>query len=106
MNKPRVRLPDAVKIGDVIEIKTLIGHVMETGQRRDADGKVIPRNIINAFTATFNGRTVFEAELQPGISANPYIAFTMKVSGPGTFEFTWADDAGDKLVEKATLNVV
>ena len=100
MNKPRIRLPDVIKVGDIIEIKSLVGHVMETGQRRDVDGKIVPRNIINAFAATFNGRTVFEAELQPGISANPYIAFTMKVSGPGELVFTWADDAGDKLVEK------
>ncbi len=105
MNKPRIRLPETARIGDIIEIKTLVGHVMETGQRRDADGKVVPRNIIHAFTATFNGRTVFEAELQPGISANPFIAFHMKVSGPGDFVFTWTDDAGIKLVERAKLAV-
>lgn len=105
MNKPRVKLPETIKVGDIIEIKTLVGHVMETGQRRDIDGKVVPRNIINAFTATFNGRTVFEAELQPGISANPYIAFTMKVSGPGELVFSWADDAGDKLIERTKIAI-
>jgi sulfur-oxidizing protein SoxZ len=105
MNKPRVRMPDTVKVGDIIEIKSLIGHVMETGQRRGEDGKIVPRNIINAFTATFNGRTVFSAELQPGISANPYIGFFMKVSEPGEFEFTWLDDSGDKLVERTRLAV-
>jgi sulfur-oxidizing protein SoxZ len=105
MNKPRIRLPDSAKIGDLIEVKTLIGHVMETGQRRDAEGKVVARNIIHGFTATFNGRTVFEAQLQPGISANPYLAFHMRVSGPGEFEFTWVDDTGNKLVEKTQLTV-
>jgi sulfur-oxidizing protein SoxZ len=106
MSKPRIRLPEQAKVGDVIEVKTLITHVMETGQRKEADGKPIPRSIINSFTATFAGAEVFSAELQPGISANPYIAFFMKVPGPGEFEFTWTDDAGVKVVEKQKLNVV
>ena len=96
---------EAAKVGDVIEIKTLISHVMETGQRKDADGKTIPRNIINSFKATFAGEEVFSAELHPGISANPYLSFFMKVPGPGEFEFTWVDDAGAKIVEKQKLNV-
>ena len=105
MAKARIKLPESAKIGDVIEVKTLISHVMETGQRKDADGKVIPRSIINAFKASFAGKEVFSAELHPGISANPYIAFFMKVPGPGEFEFTWIDDAGVKVVEKQALNV-
>ena len=105
MNKPRIRLPDPVKVGDVIEIKTLIAHVMETGQRRDADGKIVPRNIINSFRATFNGRMVFEADFQPGISANPFLSFFLKVSGPGELEFTWIDDTGTKVIEQTTLNI-
>ena len=84
--KPRIKVPDSAKAGDVIEVKTLISHVMETGQRKDRDGKPIPRNIINTFAATFNGKQVFKADLQPGISANPYIAFHMKVPGPGELE--------------------
>lgn len=106
MSRPRVRLPEQAKVGDVIEIKTLISHVMETGQRKEADGKTIPRSIINLFSAKFAGNEVFKAELQPGISANPYIAFFMKVPGPGEFEFTWIDDAGVKITEKQKLNVV
>jgi sulfur-oxidizing protein SoxZ len=106
MSKPRIRLPEQAKVGDVIEIKTLISHVMETGQRKQSDGKPIPRHIINTFTATFAGTEVFKADLHPGISANPYIAFYMKVPGPGEFEFTWIDDSGGKVVEKQKLNVV
>jgi sulfur-oxidizing protein SoxZ len=104
--KPRIKVPDSVKAGEVIEIKTLISHVMETGQRREKDGKIIPRNIINTFTAVFEGNLVFKAELQPGISANPYIAFFMKVPGPGEIEFTWIDDVGARAVERVQLNVV
>jgi sulfur-oxidizing protein SoxZ len=106
MTRPRVRLPESAKVGDVIEIKTLISHVMETGQRKEGDGKPIPRFIINAFTATFAGAEVFKAELHPGISANPFLAFNMRVPGPGEFEFTWIDDNGVKVSEKARLNVV
>ena len=106
MAKPRIKLPASAKVGDVIEIKTLISHVMETGQRKDPDGKPIPRSIINAFSARFAGQEVFSAELQPGISANPYISFFMKVPGPGEFEFTWVEDGGAKTVEKLKLNVI
>lgn len=105
MAKPRIKLPETAKIGDVIEIKTLISHVMETGQRKDAEGKPIPRNIINSFVATYAGAEVFKADLQAGISANPYFSFFMKVPGPGEFEFTWLDDTGVKIVEKLKLNV-
>jgi sulfur-oxidizing protein SoxZ len=103
--KPRIKVPDTAKVGDVIEVKTLISHIMETGQRKDKDGNTIPRNIINSFTATYNGKEVFKADLQPGISANPYLAFFLKVSGPGELELSWLDDAGDKVVEKVKLNV-
>ena len=106
MSRPRVRLPERAKAGEVVEIKTLISHLMESGQRREADGKVIPRFIINTFSAKFAGAEVFKAELHPGISANPYIAFHMRVPGPGEFEFTWIDDTGAKVVEKQKLNVV
>jgi sulfur-oxidizing protein SoxZ len=105
MAKARIKLPESAKVGDVIEVKTLISHVMETGQRKDADGKTVPRSIINTFKATFAGAEVLNAELHPGMSANPYISFFMKVPGPGEFEFTWIDDAGVTVVEKVKLNV-
>lgn len=106
MTRPRVRLPERAKVGDVIEIKTLISHVMETGQRKESDGKPVPRFIINSFTATFAGAEVFRAELHPGIAANPYLAFYMRVPGPGEFQFAWIDDSGVKVSETAKLNVV
>lgn len=105
MSKPRIKLPDSAKPGEIIEIKTLISHVMETGQRKDAEGKVIPRNVIHTFTVTFSGQDVFRADMSSGVSANPYIAFFMKVPGPGELEFTWIDDKGVKIVERLPLNV-
>ena len=89
----------------MIEIKTLITHPMETGQRKDREGKVVPRNVINSLVASFNGAQVFKATLQPGISANPYVAFMMKVPGPGDLELTWLDDTGVTVVEKVKINV-
>jgi len=104
-SKPRIRVPDTAKVGDVIEVKTLISHIMETGQRKDGDGNPIPRNIINTFTATFNGKEVFKVDLQPGISANPYMAFHMRVPGPGDLELSWLDDSGTKITETVKINV-
>lgn len=105
MTKPRIKLPESAKVGEVIEVKTLISHVMETGQRKDPDGKTIPRQIINGFAAKFAGAEVFAAEIHPGMSANPYLSFFMKVPGPGEFEFTWTEDGGKTFVEKLKLNV-
>lgn len=104
--KPRIKLPDSTKVGEVIEIKTLVSHVMETGNRRDADGNIIPRNIIHTFIARFEGQQVFKGELGAGTSANPFITFHMRVAGPGTFEFIWIDDQGKRTVESVALNVI
>ena len=103
--RPRIKIPEAVKPGDVIEIQTLATHVMETGNRKDAAGNKIPRDIIHTFTATFEGREVFSAAIGSGIAANPYFAFFLKVPGTGTLEFTWIDDEGETTVEKAPLIV-
>lgn len=104
--KPRVRVPGLVKAGEIFEIRTLVNHVMETGQRRTLDGRVIPRNIIHTFTATFDGKDAFKANLNSGISANPYIAFNLKVQGPGQLVMTWADDAGAFAVEKVDITTI
>ena len=105
MSKPRIKFPEAAKVGDVIEIKTLISHVMETGQRKDSEGKTIPRDIISSLVVSFAGKEFFRASLQPGISANPYISFYLRVPGPGDIKFIWTDDAGKSIVEDMKLNV-
>jgi sulfur-oxidizing protein SoxZ len=102
---PRVRLPANAKKDEIIEIKTLISHEMESGQRRDAAGNVIPRKIINKVTAAFNGKVFFEADWHPAISANPYQAFFYKASESGEFTFTWKDDDGSEYVAKNRLTV-
>jgi sulfur-oxidizing protein SoxZ len=92
--KPRVRLPQKIGKGDVIEIKTLVTHPMESGQRKDSQGNTIPRKIINAITARYNGKEFFSAKLEPAIAVNPYIAFNLRVEDSGTLELSWTDDDG------------
>ncbi len=102
---PRVRVPAKAAAGEVIEIKTLISHKMESGQRKDSKGEVIPRRIINKFTASFNGKPVFAADWYPAISANPYQSFFFKATESGEFTFTWKDDDGSDYVSKNKLTV-
>lgn len=90
--KPRVRVPATAKKGEIIEIKTLISHRMESGQRTDDSGATIPRHIINKFICTYNDEVVFEADWYPAISANPYLAFPLVASESGELVFTWVDD--------------
>lgn len=104
-NKPRIKLPETAAPGEIIEIKALVNHPMETGNRHDAEGNQIPRNIIHTFTATYAGTMLFKAELGSGISANPYLSFFMRVPGPGELVLTWIDDQGVTTVERASLNV-
>ncbi len=93
-SKPRVKVPKKASVGEVITIKTLISHKMESGQRKGKDGKLVPRKIINKFTAEFNGQEVFSADMHGAVSANPYLEFTVKMSESGTFKFSWVDDDG------------
>jgi sulfur-oxidizing protein SoxZ len=103
--KPRVRIPKTASAGEVITIKTLISHPMESGQRKDKEGNVIPRRIINKFTCEFNGQVVFECDLEPAISANPYLEFSMKVPESGTVKMTWVDDDGSVYTEEKDIAV-
>jgi sulfur-oxidizing protein SoxZ len=92
--RPKIRVPKTATKGEVIEIKTLLPHIMESGQRKDRDGKTIARKIINKFAVTFNGKPVFAATIEPAVAANPYVQFFAKVEESGTFRFSWTDDDG------------
>lgn len=102
---PRVRMPATAKADEVIEVKTLISHEMESGQRRDASGQVIPRKIIKEFSASFNGKPIFKADWHPAISANPFQSFFVRVPETGVFTFNWVDDDGSvyKAEQKVTV---
>jgi sulfur-oxidizing protein SoxZ len=103
--KPRLKLPKEAKKGEMIEIKTLIAHTMESGQRKDKDGKTIPRKIINKFACEFNGKPVFGADLEPAIAANPYLQFFARVDESGTFKFIWTDDDGTVVTAEEKITV-
>ena len=92
--KPRVKVPKSAAAGDAITIKTLISHKMESGQRKDKEGNVIPRSIINRFTCEFNGKSVIDIKIEPAVSTNPYFQFDASVPEAGDFVFTWYDDDG------------
>jgi sulfur-oxidizing protein SoxZ len=105
--RPRIRLSaNEISEGEIIDIRTLISHTMESGQRRDGDGNVIPRNIIHTFRCEFEGEVVFECDMEPAISANPYMQFTVKPERSGTLTFTWIDDDGEEITatEEITVN--
>ena len=101
--KPRVRVPKEASAGEAIQIKTLISHQMESGQRKDSDGNVIPRSIINRFTVDFEGENVIDVTLEPAISTNPYFEFEAIVPASGTFVFTWYDDDGSVYTEEKAI---
>jgi sulfur-oxidizing protein SoxZ len=92
--KPRVKVPKTAAAGEAIVIKTLISHKMESGQRKDDDGNLIPRSIINRFTCDFNGENVIDVTLEPASSTNPYREFEATGPEAGEFKFTWYDDDG------------
>ena len=103
--KPRVKVPKTAAAGDTITIKTLISHKMESGQRKDGDGNVIPRSIINRFTCDFNGQNVIDITLEAAISTNPYFEFQAIVPEAGEFKFTWYDDDGSVYEETKKISV-
>jgi len=100
-----VSLPKAAKRGEVIEIRTLVSHAMETGFRRTQLGELIPRDIITRFTCAYNGTEIFRVDLHPAIAANPLIAFTTVATESGTLAFQWTGDKGFSLTESATITV-
>ncbi len=103
--KPRVKVPKTASAGEAITIKTLISHKMESGQRKDGDGNLIPRSIINRFTCDFNGENVVDVKLEPAISTNPYLEFEAVVPETGEFKFTWYDDDGSVYEETKKVDV-
>ena len=105
MAQARISVPKTAAKGEVIEIKTLIQHPMETGFRRDLDGNAIPVHIIERFVCTYNGEEVFRADLHPSIAANPYLTFRTVATESGRLELTWHDDDGSVYRESADIEV-
>lgn len=103
MPTPRVKMPATAAKGEVFEVKTTIDHDMESGQRKDKDGKVIPKKIINKFVCTYAGKEVFKSDWATAISANPYLSFFLTATESGSIELVWHDEGGE--VYKATQTI-
>lgn len=103
--KPRVKVPAKASAGDVVTLKTLISHPMESGQRKDNDGKLVPRMIVNALKATYNGKPVIDIKLEPAVAANPYMSFFLRVEESGTLKFTWTDDLKNSWTAESKIEV-
>jgi sulfur-oxidizing protein SoxZ len=101
-----INVPAQAKRGEVIEIKTLIAHEMETGYRRNQLGVALPRDIIQLFVCTYNGAEIFRAQLYPAIAANPFISFSTVATESGTLEFRWTGDKGYAVTQSARISVV
>lgn len=100
-----IKVPAHARRGEVIEISAIIRHPMETGHRPGADGRILPRDIIQRFRCHYNGELVFAAELFPAIAANPYLAFHTVATDSGTLRFTWEGDHGFRHTQDAAITV-
>jgi len=105
MARTRIQVPATARRDEVVEIRTLIAHTMETGYRAGSDGRTLPRDILRRFSCRYNGELVFSAELYPAIAANPYLAFSLRVDASGSLTFTWEGDNGFAQTESATITV-
>ena len=105
MTRALVNVPKAAKRGEVIEIRAMIQHVMETGYREGPNGVSIPRNIVKRFVCKYSGEEIFSAELFPAIAANPYLAFSTVATESGTITFDWIDDKGETQSTSAEIAV-
>lgn len=105
MARAIINMPSQARRGEVIEIRALIGHPMETGYRVGADGQVLKRDILRRFICRYNGEQVFAAELHPAIAANPYLAFYTVATASGTLSFTWEGDNGFAQTETMPITV-
>jgi len=100
-----VNVPKTARRGEVIEIKALIMHPMETGFRPGANGQIIPRNIIERFTATWNGAEIFRMDMSPAIAANPFVSFFAVAAESGTIGLRWSGDKDFLVEEQVAITV-
>ncbi len=105
MARVLINVPKQISPNEPFEVKVLISHPMESGQRRDQLGQVIPRDIINHFLCTLDGETVLEAEFFPAVAANPFLSFSVVAEKSGTLVLTFTDDEGTTQTETVAINV-
>src|SRR5690349_5074531 len=100
-----INVPKQLRANEPFDVKVLIMHPTESGQRRDQTGQAIPRDIINHFICTLDGETVLDAEFFPAIAANPFLSFSVVAEKSGTLALTFTDDRGVTQTELAAITV-
>lgn len=105
MAKPLIKVPPTARKGDIIEIKTLIAHPMETGYRAGLNGSTLPRDIIRRFVCTYDGVEIFAADFSPAIAANPFLSFFTRAETSGQITFHWTGDNGFAVSETVDISV-
>jgi len=105
MARALVNVPKRARMGEIIEIKALVSHPMESGYRVGLNGAVIPRDIIRLFTCGYNGVEIFRAEFSPAVAANPFMSFSTLALESGTLTFRWTGDKDFEVVETAEIVV-
>ena len=100
-----INVPAKAKRGEIVEIKTLIAHPMETGFRVGLNGALIARDIITTFVCRYNGEEIFRADLFPAIAANPFVSFHTVATESGTIDFEWTGDNGFHETGSAKITV-
>ncbi len=100
-----LNIPGRARRGEIITIKTLIQHKMETGFRYTSAGERVPRDIVTELTVTYDGEEIFHAELSPAIAANPFLSFHTVATQSGTIRLTWSGDNGFSAVSEAPIVV-
>ncbi len=91
--------------GDKVTVRVLVSHEMESGQRRDAAGKIIPAWFIQSISAVYDGKTVMSAQWGPAVSKNPFLQFSFKGGKAGDkISISWVDNHGDKRTDEAVIS--
>ncbi|MPT24199.1 MAG: thiosulfate oxidation carrier complex protein SoxZ [Starkeya sp.] len=104
MTRALVSVPKTARKGEIVDVRAMIAHPMETGYRMGPNGATIPRNILTRLVCTYNGTEVFAAEFFPAMSANPFVSFSLIATESGTVSFEWTGDGGQ--METASAEIV
>ena len=105
MTRTLIVMPPHAQRGEVIEIKAMVEHVMETGFRHTELGIRVPRNIIRSFSCLYNGEKVFAADFHPAMVSNPVVQFFVRAQVSGILDFQWLGDQGFAVNAQKQLSV-
>ncbi len=105
MTTIRLSVPETADRGEIIELRAMIQHEMESGFRFGPRGEMIPQDIITKFECFYNGTLVFSSDFHPGVAANPILKFYARASESGSFEFVWTDQNEQSWSDSAQIEV-